>query len=220
MDDSGVSPYGNSSREEMLHFVPVGARRILDVGCFMGGFGHNIKAKFGAEVWGVEPNVDAAAFAGKRLDHVFNGLFDADLALPKNYFDVICFNDVLEHMPDPCRALCLAVTLLAPGGCIIASVPNLRHIDTLIHIIWHRDFRYEKNGVRDTTHLRFYTKKSLPRLFEEAGLTVMKLEGVNEAWWSPFWIRRLAFRLFDGYFSDTRHMQFAVVAIPKVVETQ
>jgi SAM-dependent methyltransferase len=39
-------------------------------------------------------------------------------------FDIISFNKVLEHVPDPARILSLARPLLAPGGCIYVELPD------------------------------------------------------------------------------------------------
>ena len=77
-----------------------------------------------------------------------------------------------------------------------------------------KDFRYEPAGIRDNTHLRFFTLKSIPRLFEQAGYQIQVLEGINEEWWTPSLLRRLAFKFFPSYLSDTRFIQYAVRAVP------
>lgn len=207
-----VSPYSDSPRSEMLAFVPVEARRVLDIGCHLGGFGRAIKDRSDTEVWGVEPNPITAVVASRFLDRVFTGFFSSDLPLPDHYFDAIVFNDVLEHMPDPWAALGLARKKLANGGCVVASIPNLRHIENLLHILKDRDFKYESAGIRDKTHLRFFTKRSASRLFEGSGLTIVHMQGINEDWWRPSILRRLSFRLFKNYLEDTRFVQFAIVA--------
>jgi 2-polyprenyl-3-methyl-5-hydroxy-6-metoxy-1,4-benzoquinol methylase len=206
------TPYADSRRPEMLGFVPVNAKTVLDVGCHMGAFGHAIKQISGAEVWGVEPNPDTAAIAKRSLDHVFNNFFSPDVPIPDNYFDVVTFNDVLEHIPDPWAALKLASKKLKKGGCVVVSIPNLRHIENLLHIFKDADFRYEKDGIRDQTHLRFFTKKSACRLFDDSGLKIARIEGINEDWWRPSLVRRLVFRLFRARLEDTRFIQYAIVA--------
>jgi 2-polyprenyl-3-methyl-5-hydroxy-6-metoxy-1,4-benzoquinol methylase len=205
-------PYADAPRLEMLSFVPTDARRVLDVGCHLGAFGRAIKERSDTEVWGVEPNRQTAKLAAKSLDRVFTGFFSEEIALPDQYFDVIVFNDVLEHMPDPWGALRLASTKLAKDGCVVVSIPNLRHIDNLIHILKNRDFEYEPYGVRDKTHLRFFTRKSAPRLFNGSGLKIVSIQGINEDWWRPSLLRRIAFRIFKNYLDDTRFVQFAMVA--------
>ena len=211
---SSPSPYGDFARSEMRPYIPPQAQRVLDVGCHRGAFGAGLKQAGVPEVWGCEVNPDTAATAATRLDRVVVGHFLAG-SVPDAYFDAIVFNDVLEHMADPAAALRVARDKLRPGGVVVASLPNLRHIDNLLHIVRDKDFRYETAGIRDSTHLRFFTEKSIPRLFEQAGFDVRRLDGINEHWWGPSLWRRAAFRLFPAYLADTRYIQYAVQAVPR-----
>jgi 2-polyprenyl-3-methyl-5-hydroxy-6-metoxy-1,4-benzoquinol methylase len=205
------SQYPDVARREMLQFIPAGSACVLDVGCHTGAFGRMLKGSGIATVWGIEADPATAAEAGRHLDKVIAGYF-ADEQVPDGYFDVVVFNDVLEHIPDPAAALRIAAKKLKAGGAVVASIPNLRHIDTLVHIVREKDFRYEAVGVRDRTHLRFFTKKSIPRLFEQGDLIIEILEGINESAWDYSLVRRILFRLFPDYFDDTRFEQFAIVA--------
>ncbi len=212
-EKSPSHPYADPDRKLMHPFVPEGTQSLLDVGCHFGAFGAAMKRRGVETVWGVEPISDSAKIASDRLDHVINDYFHPE-QLPDAFFDVVTFNDVLEHMVDPIAALRDLIPKLKPGGVVIASIPNLRNFDNLVHILRDKDFRYERNGVRDSTHLRFYTKKSIPRLFEASGYTVSRLTGIDENWWTTSLWRRLAFRLFPNYLEDTRFLQYAVVAQP------
>lgn len=205
------SLYPDVERAEMLAFVPVHSQRVLDVGCHTGAFGRAVKEKCGAEVWGIEPDAETAKASSLSLDRVFNCFFSGDVPLEDNFFDVIVFNDVLEHMPDPWAALKLAASKLTIDGMVIISIPNLRHIDNLVHLMRERDFRYEPTGIRDKTHLRFFTRKSAPRIFDGTGLTMVHMEGVNEACF-PSLPRKLAYWLFKSYLDDTRHINYAMIA--------
>lgn len=214
MPDAAATPYGNPARSEMLRYLPAGTACVLDVGCHLGGFGVALKEAGVATVWGVEPNPETADVARRHLDHVVTGFFAAD-TVPDAQFDAIFFNDVLEHMAQPEDALRVAQAKLKPGGVVLASIPNVRYIGNLLHILRDKDFRYEDSGIRDRTHLRFFTKKSIPRLFEASGYEIRTLDGINEAWWEPSLLRRLAFRIWgNGYLEDTRYAQYAVVARP------
>lgn len=205
------SQYPDIDRAEMLPFIPVHARRILDVGCHTGAFGRAVREKLKAEVWGVEPQPEAACVASKHLDRVFNCFFTKEIPIEDEYFDAIVFNDVLEHMADPWEALRLAARKLRPQGVVVVSIPNLRHIDNLVHLMRDRDFHYELTGIRDKTHLRFFTRKSAPRIFDNTGLSLVHIEGVNEnCFVSP--MRKIAYFLFKRYLDDTRHINYAMVA--------
>ena len=210
--------YFACSRPELLPLVPKSARKILDVGCGAAGFSGALKIQRSAEVWGVELNQAASEAARGRLDQVFNAPFGPELNLPKNYFDCIAFNDVLEHMLDPLAALQLAASLLSENGVIVASIPNIGHFPILWKLIIHGAWDYKDSGILDKTHLRFFTRSSIKNLFEESGLIVKQLEGINDYfniepvdqkyWWRYRLISWLPLRGVQ----DMRHLQFAVVA--------
>ena len=96
----------------------------------------------------------------------------------------------------------------------LASLPNLLHLDTIWPLLHDRDFRYERCGVRDRTHLRFFTRTSAMRMFDECGYEVLSVQGINEQWYTPSIKRRLAFRLFGRQLEETKYVQFAFVARP------
>jgi SAM-dependent methyltransferase len=111
-------------------------------------------------------------------------------------FDVIVFADVLEHVADPGNLLQLARRALLPRGRVIASVPNVAHWSVRIDLLRGR-FNYEVFGIRDSTHLRWFTAETVRSLFESTGLHVISLQhtaGVNMPEYEtrrPWrWIRR------------------------------
>jgi 2-polyprenyl-3-methyl-5-hydroxy-6-metoxy-1,4-benzoquinol methylase len=195
----------------MQHFVPLEARRLLDVGCHTGAFGQALKQTRDIEIWGMEPANAPASVAATRLDKVITEPLSAASSLPSNYFDVIVFNDVLEHMEAPWDALMLARRWLAPDGCIVVSLPNVLHVNNLEHMLLQRDFCYEGRGVRDRTHLRFFSRKSALRMFDECGYVVTTVAGINETWWSPSLLRRLAFKILARWLDELKPLQFAFV---------
>jgi 2-polyprenyl-3-methyl-5-hydroxy-6-metoxy-1,4-benzoquinol methylase len=126
----------------------------------------------------------------------------------------VVFNDVLEHIVDPWASLRLARRHVAPGGVVVASIPNLLHQHNLQHLLLERDFKYEDNGIRDRTHLRFFTRRSMLRMFEESGWRVARIAGINASWWSNSLLLRLAYRILDRQLEETKYIQFAVVTEP------
>jgi len=207
----GQSPYSDNPRAEMLAFVPDLAATVLDVGCHTGAFGRGLKQARHCEVWGVEINPYSAEAAAKVLDRVVCGPFETTLALPDAYFDAVVFNDVLEHMVDPWSALHLTQQKLRAGGCVVASIPNLRYICNLRHILLDGDFRYEDEGIRDRTHLRFFTRKSMLALFEDCGYTVRTMTGIQR-YRAQSRAKKAISRLLVGSLEDLNFLQYAVVA--------
>jgi SAM-dependent methyltransferase len=213
-DKSFVRPrYEDSNRPVLLNMVPPNIRRVLDVGCNQGGFGAALKARGDVEVWGVEPDRDSAAIAATRLDRVIVDFFRDTADLPNQHFDLITFNDSLEHMTDPLEALSVARRKLMPGGIIQCCVPNMRHIESLEHLLIDKNWAYEENGVRDRTHLRFFTQRSAIELFESAGFEVLESKFVGENWWdSSKKMRRFLFRLFPKIAADMKYKQIVILA--------
>jgi len=130
---------------------------VLDVGCSVGALGASIKAGTGAQVTGIEYSrpwrraekvLDASSSATPRGDRRHHARRHAVRR------DHLC--DVLEHLPDPWLVLRRAVRLLSPGGRIIASLPNIRHLST-IYTRGARLLAYRDRGIHDRTHLRFFT---------------------------------------------------------------
>jgi 2-polyprenyl-3-methyl-5-hydroxy-6-metoxy-1,4-benzoquinol methylase len=216
--DTQSSDYFQCLRPEMLLFVPARCRRVLDVGCAEGVFGESLKKTREIEVWGVEPVKSAAAIAAAKLDHVVEGVFGPEITLPIGAFDCILFNDVLEHMLAPEMALRHARTLLAPGGVIVASIPNIRSFPVVWQLLFHARWEYRDCGVLDRTHLRFFTKSSIINMFEREGFALERICGINAYKGIPTVSRllwrayRLANACFLGKFDDMRFQQFAVVA--------
>ena len=129
-----------------------------------------------------------------------------------NYYDLIIFNDVLEHLYDPWAILKKSAEKLAKGGKVVASIPNIRHLYTMFDIVIKKDFKYTDAGILDKTHLRFFTKKSIIRMFDECGYKIIKIQGINGMKSFKFKILNI---LSFGFLKETSYLQFAVVAALK-----
>jgi len=203
--------YYHHSRPELIPFIPTSIKTALDVGCGSGNFGETLKQVFDCEVWGIEPNEIEAFDAGKKIDKAINNIFSVDLPeLAGKKFDVIFFNDVLEHLIDPTEALVSCKNLLNENGHVIASIPNIRWYPAILSLLRYKDFKYQLAGVMDKTHLRFFTAKSMRRMFEDAGYTVTTIEGINKDKDFRFF-NVLNFLLFNSQW-DMKFPQFAIVA--------
>ena len=93
-------------------------------------------------------------------------------------YDVVLAADVLEHLVNPGALIRQARSVLAPEGTAIFCVPNIAH--------WYPRFRstlgmfdYDQRGILDSTHVRFFTRRSIRKLIERHGFTVRRLEPVG-----------------------------------------
>lgn len=147
--------------------------KVLDVGCFCGGSGRWIKQKFpGAEVIGIEMLPKAAEVAAPDYDKVIvstfeNVDFEAE-GLKHGSVDAIIAADVLEHLYNPWQALQRLKPLLAPGGAIYISLPNVRNLN-ILNALAKGEWQYAGAGILDVTHIRFFTKKQALEMLEQTG---------------------------------------------------
>lgn len=148
--------------------------KLLDVGCATGDF-LNAMARRGWEVWGVEVNPHAAAYARERFGlRVFQReLAEADF-LP-HYFDAITFWDALEHLPDPIAALARARALLREDGLLVISLPDLDSWEA-------RLFGRYWGGLDMPRHLYVFNKATLGQALWAAGLEVAGTEYLTGRW--------------------------------------
>jgi 2-polyprenyl-3-methyl-5-hydroxy-6-metoxy-1,4-benzoquinol methylase len=201
--------YFSTPRPEMLKFIPENSTKFLDIGCGDGSFAASLMKKEN-EVWGVEIDQQRADIARPKINHLITGDFIQNIdQIPSKYFDCIFYNDVLEHLLDPCYVLKKTKPLLKPDGVVISSIPNFRYVGNLQEILIQGEFRYKEGGILDKTHLRFFTQKSILRLFNEAGYDVVSIEGIRP---TNSWKLKLFSFLTFKKFSDIRFVQFATVA--------
>lgn len=169
----------DQTRENNTHNMTLAAvgrdKRVLDVGCSSGYLAEYLATRCGCEVTGLEPDPDAAAAAQARLgDRVVLGGTELLPTLPAGAFDVVLFADVLEHLVDPGAALRETRRLLAPGGRVVASIPNVAHADVRLLLLTGQ-FPYRRTGLLDSTHVRFLTRDSIPTLFQRSGYRVLDM---------------------------------------------
>lgn len=196
--------YHQNPRTEIASFLVAPPGTVLDIGCGGGATGRLVKEKFpGTRVIGIEINPRAAEHARQYLDHVIcAAIDDIDLAraVPGEKVSTVLLLDVLEHLYDPWRALARIRGWLAPGTRVLASVPNIRNLAVLDELAAGR-FQYAENGVLDVTHVRFFTRGELQRMFEETGFRVVNLEPLTQ----PETVDALVLNRRPGRL-DTRHL--------------
>ena len=149
---------------------------VLDVGCGFATTSESIQ-KRGNRVTGIESSDDALPRARTRIGHVVHAdLQDLDgvrRALQGKQFDIIIFADVLEHLAWPEGVLRSYRQFLRPGGSIIVSLPNVGLWSVRLSLLAGR-FEYADTGVLDRTHLRFFTRRTMRRLLDDAGFTPVR----------------------------------------------
>lgn len=103
-------------------------KRVLEVGSAWGWF-LEAAAGRGAIAHAIEPEDANVKLSRERLAaahpsiEVEHGFFPGDLA-DRGPYDVIVFNDVFEHIPNPSQVIVSVAEILAPGGIAVINIPS------------------------------------------------------------------------------------------------
>jgi SAM-dependent methyltransferase len=145
--------------------------KILDIGCSGGLFadraraaGHHVTGVDYLEIPGVRDRTDA--------------FYQADLSqgIPAEVgtgYDVVIAGDIIEHLPRPKDTLREILRVLRPGGELLLSVPNFGHWYPRARVTLGL-FGYDRRGILDQTHLRFFTRSTLRRLVRRCGFDLLE----------------------------------------------
>ncbi len=152
-----------------------GARRLLDVGCAHGWFLETARDHF--DVLGVEPDAGVGGRTLARGLPVRQGYFPDALEADET-FDVIVFNDVIEHIPDIGAALDACHARLADGGLLILNLPNsagffYRLSKVFARAGWRGPFdRLWQKGL-PSPHVHYFRPRNLERLVAGRGFDLV-----------------------------------------------
>ena len=142
--------------------------RILDAGCGEGVLVEKFKA-MGRRIEGIDLNYES--------DNVRRGSI-LNLPYADASFEMVLLLDVLEHLTYGDQPLALAEThrVLKKGGSLLASIPNLAHLNSR--------FRFGLLGRLDRTdtelnHLGERPAHENRRLLEKAGFRIAEVKGVT-----------------------------------------
>lgn len=143
--------------------------RICELGCGTGG---NLAAWADQhDVLGLDASQSALAYARLRLgQRARYGKLPDDVPLQREWFDVVLAPDVLEHVKEDVQSARTALSLLRPGGILVATVPAYQ---------WLYSPRDERHR-----HWRRYGKRQFARLFRLSGIKLELLRFYN-TWLFP-----------------------------------
>lgn len=167
-----VDVYARTIRRDILPLLDKPYLRVLDVGCNTGATGAMLlEERLCSHVTGIELLEAPAQQAAQRLNRVVNAPVESALhELADELFDCILALDVLEHLVDPWTVTSQLSKLLAPGGVLIVSLPNIRNWQPIRDLLFRGEWKYVESGILDRTHLRFFTKSSMLSMVESTSL--------------------------------------------------
>jgi SAM-dependent methyltransferase len=157
---------------DLLERIPLSASVVLDVGCGSGALSGSYRRRNPrARLLGIDKDATLAPTAIQRMDELATVDVETDplpFDVPEG-IDCLIYGDVLEHLRDPWPVLSRHAEALTPDGLILICVPNVEHwsfAERLLRGTWD----YEPSGLLDTTHLRWFSLRSMRESLESLGL--------------------------------------------------
>lgn len=170
--------------------VRPGGRSLLDVGSAHGWFLETAREDF--DVLGVEPDAVVGSRAAARGLPVRAGFFP-DVLKEGEQFDVIVFNDVIEHIPDIGSALDACRERLNPDGILILNLPNSRGFfyrlsKVIARLGWRTPFERLWQKDLPSPHVHYFSTGNLAKLVagrgfalvDSAELPALRAKGLRE----------------------------------------
>lgn len=153
--------------------------RFMDTGCFEGHLLDQIRESTLWTAFGLEPNDHAVEVARSKMHNVWHGHAEqaVEIIPQDQQFDVIFMGQSIEHVDNPVNVLRRLRLLLAPGGVLVMSTPNLdsRQIDwfgpTWAH--WHAPY-----------HRHIFSRKGLIALVQQVGLLPVHFQSFSSLYWT------------------------------------
>lgn len=153
---------------------------VLDIGCATGKLLENLKKNKNCQVFGIESDKEMAKEAARICENLIcDDVESCNLPFQKEFFDIIIFADVLEHLKRPDLLLEKLKFYIKRNGCLLISIPNIAFFLARLNLFFGK-FDYVEYGIMDKTHLRFFTLKTAKRLIEESGYKIVYLQGYNQ----------------------------------------
>ncbi|MBY0509212.1 MAG: class I SAM-dependent methyltransferase [Rhodospirillaceae bacterium] len=169
------TPAHENHNPDLLRFIPPAANHVIEIGCSSGALAREFKKISPAcNYLGVEVDPAYAELARRYCDSTL--VLDVEQAgedfwQANGNRDCWVFGDVLEHLKDPWAVLRKIRAVIPTHGTIVACVPNVQHWSIQARLAI-GSFDYQAEGLMDKTHLRWFTRASLIKLFSETGFTV------------------------------------------------
>lgn len=161
-------------------------KRILEVGFGNGNVMYNLRNR-AEDLFGVEMSDQRCAkvqmqFMENNIKGKCSvGNIEEGLSFPDQFFDVIIWADVVEHVVDVWKAMGEINRLLKMGGTLVTITPNIAYIKRRLFLLIGKfpstSGTDEGLGVRkgelfDGGHLHYFTFPSLEKLYRKYGLSL------------------------------------------------
>lgn len=146
------------------------SKLILDAGCGTGWFSARAR-QGGATVVSLDVGTRLLAQTARKCDSARVAASVCDLPFASGQFDIVISSEVIEHTPDPARAVGEMSRVLRPGGRLALTVPNR---------LWHPTVVVANRlGLRPYDGYENWVTWGLRRMCAAAGIVVERQRGFH-----------------------------------------
>lgn len=164
---------------KILETLDPAKRRIFELGCGSGAVAGYL-AQQGYSVTGIDTSREGLAHARRAhpaLDFAEASAYD-DLPARFGRFPIVLSLEVVEHLYYPRKFAAVVHDLLEPGGVAIVSTPYHGYWKNLAMALSGRMDNHF-TALWDHGHIKFWSRRTLEMLLEEAGLKVLDFRRVG-----------------------------------------
>lgn len=172
------------NRNEALFQLAGSGQKILEIGCGTGNTLYNLRNSFkelhGLEISSIRASKINKLCAEKQLNiNITVGNIEEGLDFPDEYFDVIIWADVIEHVVDLWSAMKEINRLLSMNGRLVTCTPNIAELRRRITLLSGRfpatsgtneGLTVRSGELFDGGHLHYFTFSSLSKLYLKYGI--------------------------------------------------
>ena len=166
-----VSP--SRANSDLLDRMPLDAQLVLDIGCGDGALAAAYRRMNPTcRYVGIEQDLPLAQIAATRMDQVV--VTDVErftLDFAGQGIDCLVYGDVLTHLRDPWALLKAHAAALSETATVLLCMPNVEHWSFVEHLL-RGTWDYDRHGLFDQGHLRWFSFDTTRRALADAGLFV------------------------------------------------
>lgn len=159
-------------------------KRILDLGCGNGALCRSIK-KAGHDIVGCDPSEEGVQVAKQAHPDIEFRTLSVYEAVPESWvgaFDMVISTEVVEHLYAPRALAQMTKTVLKPGGTALITTPYHGYLKNLAIALTNK-WDSHHDVFWDHGHIKFWSRETLTKLFEDEGFSTISFKGLGRAPW-------------------------------------
>lgn len=179
--------------DALIHSCPDKVGNLLEIGCGNGVVLHHVAERCDT-LTGVEFSSKRCELSRANLKgidtpiEIVHGNIEEGIDKPDGSYDVVLWADVIEHVIDVFAAMREVSRLLAPGGTLVTSTPNIAYVRYRVALLLGKfpgtaakdeGFAVRPGEMYDGGHLHYFTVATLKRLYRMNGIEPTQVVGVG-----------------------------------------